>query len=120
MGEPVRILDLAREYISLQGGDPDAPDAIRITELRPGERLHEALTSLGEQLLPTTCEYIDKVKPDGNGDIWPELIRQIEQLRIRVEAEDEREVCRILREVTKGELASTGSLELRRELPATH
>jgi len=119
MGEPVRILDLAREYITLQGGDPDAPDAIRLTELRPGERLHETLTSPGEQLLPTACEYIDRVKPDGDGDIWPTLVRQIAQLRACVEAEDERGVCRVLGEVTEGELPSTGSLELRRELPAT-
>jgi FlaA1/EpsC-like NDP-sugar epimerase len=104
MGEPVRILDLAREYISLQGGDPDAPDAIRLTELRPGERLHETLTSPGEDLLPTACEYIDKVKPDGNGDIWPELVRQTDQLRACVEAEDDEGVCRVLCEVTGGEL----------------
>ncbi|MBM3500240.1 MAG: polysaccharide biosynthesis protein, partial [Armatimonadetes bacterium] len=89
MGEPVRILDLAREFISLQGGDPDASDAIRITELRPGERIHEALIGPGEDLLPTVCEYIDRINPNGNGDLWPELRRQIEDLRAYVEAEDD-------------------------------
>jgi len=117
MGSPVRIVDLAREYIALQGGDPEAPDAIRITQLRPGERLHEKLTGRGEQLLPTTCEYIDKVKPDLSGARWPELVRQTEQLRACVEAEDERGVCRVLGEVTGGELLPRGGPELRRGLP---
>jgi FlaA1/EpsC-like NDP-sugar epimerase len=105
MGEPVRIVDLARDYIALQGGDPNAPDAIQITELRPGERLHEMLTSPSEKLLPTACGHIDKIMPNGNGEIWPQLVRQVERLRGYVEAEDDAGVCQVLCEVTKGELS---------------
>jgi len=42
MGEPVRILDLARDLVRLNGLDPDAV-RFTITGLRPGERLHEKL-----------------------------------------------------------------------------
>ena len=42
MGEPVRILDLARDLVRLKGLDPDNA-RFRITGLRPGERLHEKL-----------------------------------------------------------------------------
>ena len=43
MGEPVSILGLARQLIRLRGKDPDAPGAIAIIGLRPGEKRHEKL-----------------------------------------------------------------------------
>jgi FlaA1/EpsC-like NDP-sugar epimerase len=42
MGEPIRILDLARDIVRLAGRDPDS-HPIEITGLRPGEKLHEEL-----------------------------------------------------------------------------
>jgi FlaA1/EpsC-like NDP-sugar epimerase len=42
MGEPVRIMDLARDLVRLNGIDPDAM-TFTVTGLRPGERLHEKL-----------------------------------------------------------------------------
>jgi FlaA1/EpsC-like NDP-sugar epimerase len=52
MGEPVRIVDLARDMIRLSGADPDK---IRIvfTGLRPGEKLYEEPLALEEATLPT-------------------------------------------------------------------
>jgi O-antigen biosynthesis protein WbqV len=43
MGEPVRIVDLARQMIRLAGLRPDIDVAIRYTGLRPGEKLEEEL-----------------------------------------------------------------------------
>jgi FlaA1/EpsC-like NDP-sugar epimerase len=42
MGEPVRIMDLARDLVRLNGTDPDSVQ-FTVTGLRPGERLHEKL-----------------------------------------------------------------------------
>src|SRR5258708_35634083 len=41
MGEPVRVLDLAHDLIRLNGLEPDRDIEIKITGLRPGERMHE-------------------------------------------------------------------------------
>jgi FlaA1/EpsC-like NDP-sugar epimerase len=52
MGEPVRIVDLARDLIKLSGADPDRI-AVVFTGLRPGEKLYEELLSTEEATKPT-------------------------------------------------------------------
>jgi FlaA1/EpsC-like NDP-sugar epimerase len=52
MGEPVRIVDLVRNYIRQLHLDVDDVE-VRYTGLRPGEKLDEALFSTGEECLPT-------------------------------------------------------------------
>jgi FlaA1/EpsC-like NDP-sugar epimerase len=52
MGEPVKIVDLARDMIRLSGGDPDQIRVV-FTGLRPGEKLYEEPLASGETTLPT-------------------------------------------------------------------
>ena len=64
MGQPVKIVDLARDLIRLSGLVPDRDVEIRYTGLRPGEKLYEEL-SLGEEDTEKTTHpriFIGKVK----------------------------------------------------------
>ncbi|MBI3709085.1 MAG: polysaccharide biosynthesis protein [Proteobacteria bacterium] len=63
MGEPVRILDLARRMISLSGRRPDTDIKIVLTGLRPGEKLNEQLFHAAEPLAPTTAKGILLASP---------------------------------------------------------
>jgi FlaA1/EpsC-like NDP-sugar epimerase len=62
MGEPVRIVDLACDMVRLLGGGRDIE--IRVTGLRPGEKLHEKLVFQVEEMLPTPHPKINKVVHD--------------------------------------------------------
>jgi hypothetical protein len=58
MGEPVRIVDLARNLIRLSGLRPDVDIAIEFTGVRPGEKLYEELNHIHEDTLPTRHEKV--------------------------------------------------------------
>jgi FlaA1/EpsC-like NDP-sugar epimerase len=58
MGDPVKIVDLARNMIRLAGYEPDVDIALEMIGRRPGEKLHEELFNPGERPQPTPAEKI--------------------------------------------------------------
>ena len=58
MGKPIRIVEIARDLISLHGYRADVDVAIDIVGLRPGEKLHEDLVVPGEEAIPSRHGHI--------------------------------------------------------------
>jgi len=52
MGQPVKIVDLARQMIRLAGKTPDVDIAIQFTGLKPGEKMAEVLSDDNEEVYP--------------------------------------------------------------------
>ena len=75
MGKPVRIVDLARQLITLSGFEPDTDIEILFSGLRPGEKIHEELFSLGQEYLKTRHEKI--LRFSQATPAWPELKRAV-------------------------------------------
>ncbi|WP_027364674.1 polysaccharide biosynthesis protein [Desulfotruncus alcoholivorax] len=63
MGEPVKIVDLARDMIKLSGLEPGKDIEIKFTGMRPGEKLFEELLTEQEGATATTHKRIFVAKP---------------------------------------------------------
>ncbi len=63
MGEPIKVIDIARRMIRLAGLEPDVDIKIDIVGLRPGEKLYEELFDSGEERLPSTVPGIFEAEP---------------------------------------------------------
>lgn len=88
MGEPVKIVDLARNMISLAGYDPDTEIAIEFTGPRRGEKLGEELLNADERSQPTSAERIVRaVRAAPLDPDWVE--RTVERLTDLVASGDE-------------------------------
>lgn len=97
MGEPVRILDLARDTIRLSGLQPDEDIRIVFTGMRPGEKLVEELETDREKLLKTIHSkiFIGRIAPYPSS----EVARAIEEIEILCRSENASEVRRFLSEL---------------------
>lgn len=62
MGEPIKIIDLAKEMIRLSGYEPDVDIPIVITKIEPGEKLFEEILGAEEGTEPTHYEKLYLVK----------------------------------------------------------
>jgi FlaA1/EpsC-like NDP-sugar epimerase len=87
MGEPVRILDLAREMIRLSGASEN-DIRIAFTGLRPGEKLYEEVLADEEQTLPTPHQKlrIAQARPV-EADWLARLLEWLTPARARSDAE---------------------------------
>jgi FlaA1/EpsC-like NDP-sugar epimerase len=74
MGEPVSIMQLARDMIELSGLRPDRDIAIEVVGRRPGEKLHEDLFNPFERPKPTPAEKITLARRDPLDPVLVEAI----------------------------------------------
>jgi FlaA1/EpsC-like NDP-sugar epimerase len=81
MGEPVRILDLARNMIRLSGKEPETEIPITFIGVRPGEKLHEELWTEGETVGPTSHPKILRAaRPPIDVDWLEEELGELERM----------------------------------------
>ncbi|MDR4952377.1 nucleoside-diphosphate sugar epimerase/dehydratase [Chryseobacterium sp. ES2] len=97
MGEPVKIIDLAKRMIKLSGFEPNIDIKIIYTGLRPGEKLYEELLSDDAKTLPTHNDKIMISKDPSMGFAEIDtLTKEITKASLR---RDKVEVVRILKTI---------------------
>ncbi|MES2977175.1 MAG: nucleoside-diphosphate sugar epimerase/dehydratase [Pseudomonadota bacterium] len=105
MGEPVRIIDLARRMIELSGlrvrhaGEPEGDIEIVVTGLRPGEKLYEELL-IGDDPAPTTHPRIMKAHEAFLA--WDDLAPRLEELQRASSRSDVSAIKQVLAQCVQG------------------
>jgi len=92
MGKPIRIIDLAKEMVGLLGNGRNID--IRVTGLRPGEKLHEQLVFEAEETLPTPHPKINMVV--NNNEMLQDFNARVDSLIEAATREDESEIKALL------------------------
>ena len=96
MGEPVKIVDLARNLILLSGHKPDEDIKIEFTGLRPGEKLYEEMLMAEEGMQDTANKLIHIGKPIKMDE--EKFMKQLEYLKDYVVQEPE-DIRRVVQEI---------------------
>lgn len=107
MGEPVKIMDLAKRMIKLSGFEPDIDIKIICTGLRPGEKLYEELLSNNTHTLPTSHEKIMICKDPTMH--FSEIDELTELVISYSKKEEKQEIVRVLKSIVK-EFKSNNSI----------
>ncbi|MDP2956519.1 MAG: nucleoside-diphosphate sugar epimerase/dehydratase [Longimicrobiales bacterium] len=83
MGEPMRILDLARNLLRLSGQPYRPGENVIITGLRPGEKLHEELSAPEEKVWRTSVERVSVLEtPPGFAELPSEVVTALEEANV--------------------------------------
>lgn len=105
MGEPVKIIELAKKMIHLSGmstrseSNPHGDISIEFTGLRPGEKLYEELL-IGDDVVQTEHPMIMSANEDFIP--WEQLKAKLFDLDVAVNADDYTRVRQLLRETVSG------------------
>ncbi|WP_092735746.1 polysaccharide biosynthesis protein [Riemerella columbipharyngis] len=110
MGEPVKILNLAKRMIKLSGLVPDEDIKIVFTGLRPGEKLYEELLSDGTKTLPTHHEKIMRSKDPSMR--FTDINKFVEEIINIAETEGKIEVVRMLKKIVKEFKSNNSEFEI--------
>lgn len=97
MGDPVKIVDLARNMIILSGYEPGEDIEIVFTGIRPGEKLHEELFTAEEKVHTTSHERILIAHPEEIDEVGLEkFLRLVSRPDWKPERQEVEEALRIV------------------------
>jgi FlaA1/EpsC-like NDP-sugar epimerase len=99
MGQPVKIVDLARQMIELSGLKEGDDIEIEFTGLRPGEKLFEELSHEGEDIAPTAHPKIMRFISEPLSDAT--AASYLEELRLGIESASPEELKMLLKKFIK-------------------
>lgn len=105
MGQPVKIIDLARRVVELSGFtvrdslNPDGEIEISVTGLRPGEKLYEELLIGGN---PEPTQHARIMKAHEHYLSWTELEKMLNALNAAINVNDILSICTILQQAVNG------------------
>lgn len=97
MGDPVKIVDLAREMIRLSGLEPDKDIPIVFTEPRPGEKLFEEILTAEEGTIATQNQKIFMAKLSEVDE--KKLNQGLEDLKEVIKKDSRKEIISILKQL---------------------
>ncbi|MFL9835665.1 polysaccharide biosynthesis protein [Chryseobacterium terrae] len=110
MGEPVKILDLAKRMIKLSGFTPDVDIQIKFIGLRPGEKLFEELLSDNATTVPTHHDKIMISKDPAIGFEEIEILcKQIVRSAIK---RDKLQVVKLLKDIVPEFISNNSEFEV--------
>ena len=99
MGEPVKIVNLAKRMIRLSGFEPDMDIKIVYTGLRPGEKLFEELLSDNTTTLPTSNAKI-LISKDPSME-FQEISQLVDEAVLEAQGQDKLKIVQILKNIVK-------------------
>jgi FlaA1/EpsC-like NDP-sugar epimerase len=105
MGQPVKIIDLARRMVDLSGltvsdkAQPDGDIEITVTGLRPGEKLYEELL-IGDN--PESTEHARIMKAHEQLLAWAQLEEKLNALSIALRTNDVPKIRGMLQQIVSG------------------
>ena len=114
MGEPVKIMDLARRMVELSGlsvrdeARPDGDIEIAINGLRPGEKLYEELL-IGDNPASTSHPRIMKAQDDFIA--WEQLQKELQTLETALAANDVTRVRSLMEQLVSGYAPAAGIVD---------
>jgi FlaA1/EpsC-like NDP-sugar epimerase len=114
MGEPIRIVDLARDMITLSGLRPDTDIEITISGVRPGEKLFEELSSEGEHIGDTAHPKIGiwKHRPENPQMVREGIVRLIDMADTSDNGPIQAELKRLVPEYVPDEIGNDAAVPI--------
>ncbi len=120
MGDPVRIIDLAERMIKLSGLEPYKDIDIKITGLRPGEKLYEELLNDSSTVLPTHHPKI--MISSVQAELFVTIKEKIEHIIRTATKQEDYDVVKLLKELVpeyKSENSNFESLDTSKDKALT-